>query len=110
MTASGGMMAGRSLWPMPMRLQAPSLRALFPPPPIMAKGQVTQIAYGNGVGTAYSCNDARGLLTRVLSTSMLDLTYARNAKGMITGITSADATKSDLRADFGPIFIRAWVS
>ncbi len=63
-----------------------------------AKGQVTQIAYGNGAATAYTYNDARGFLTRVLTTNgaatLQDLTYARNAKGMITAITSPDITKN----------------
>jgi YD repeat-containing protein len=49
-----------------------------------ARGQVTSITYGNGVTTTYGYNDARGFLTRVLSvncaTTLIDLTYARNAR------------------------------
>ncbi len=63
-----------------------------------AKGQTTSITYGNGVTSTYSYNDARGFLTRVLSTSgattLLDQNYARNAKGMITAVTSPDVGRS----------------
>ncbi|MDE2385444.1 MAG: VCBS repeat-containing protein [Alphaproteobacteria bacterium] len=63
-----------------------------------ARGQVTQIAYGNGTATSYSYNDARGFLTRVLTTqgaaTLQDLNYTRNAKGMISAITSPDVTRS----------------
>lgn len=63
-----------------------------------ARGQTTSITYGNGVSTAYSYNDARGFLTRVLSTTgattLIDQNYSRNAKGMITAITSPDAGRA----------------
>jgi RHS repeat-associated protein len=64
-----------------------------------AKGQTTSITYGNGVSSTYSYNDARGFLTRVLSTNgattLLDISYARNAKGMITATSSPiDASKN----------------
>ena len=46
----------------------------------------------------YTYNDARGFLTRVLTsngaTTLIDQTYARNNKGMITSITSPQSGKS----------------
>jgi RHS repeat-associated protein len=63
-----------------------------------ARRQTTSITYGNGVTSTYSYNDARGFLTRVLSTNgattLLDQNYARNAKGMITATTSPDQGRS----------------
>ena len=63
-----------------------------------ARGQTTGITYGNGVSTAFTYNDARGFLARILSTSgattHIDQTYARNNKGMITAITSPDASRA----------------
>jgi YD repeat-containing protein len=57
-----------------------------------ARGQTTSITYGDGTSTAFTYNDARDFLSRVLSTksatAQLDQTYARNAKGMVTSITS----------------------
>jgi RHS repeat-associated protein len=62
------------------------------------RGQATSITYGNGVNSTYSYNDARGFLTRVLSTNgattLLDQNYTRNAKGMITATTSPDVGRS----------------
>ena len=62
-----------------------------------ARGQVTSITYGNGVTTAFSYNDQRGFLTRVLSTNgattLIDQNYTRNSKGMVTDIVSPDATR-----------------
>jgi RHS repeat-associated protein len=63
-----------------------------------ARGQTTSITYGNGVTSTYSYTAARGFLTRVLSTNgavtLIDQTYTRNAKGMITAIASPDAGRS----------------
>jgi YD repeat-containing protein len=63
-----------------------------------ARGQTTSITYGNGVNTAYTYNDARGFLSRVLSSNggntLIDQTYTRNAKGLITAIASPDTTRS----------------
>lgn len=63
-----------------------------------ARGQTTSITYGNGATSIYSYNDQRGFLTRVLSsngaTTLIDQTYARNAKGMITAIASPQAGRS----------------
>jgi RHS repeat-associated protein len=63
-----------------------------------ARGQTTSITYGNGATSTYGYNDARGFLTRVLSvsgaTTLIDQTYARNAKGMITSIASPDVGRS----------------
>jgi YD repeat-containing protein len=63
-----------------------------------ARGQTTQITYGNGTTTTFTYNDQRGWLTRVLSqagaTLHLDQSYARNPKGLITGITSPQAGNS----------------
>ncbi len=62
------------------------------------RGQTTSITYGNGVTSTYSYNDARGFLTRVLSTNgattLIDQNYTRNAKGMITATTSPDVGRS----------------
>jgi RHS repeat-associated protein len=63
-----------------------------------ARGQTTAITYGNGATTTYSYNDARGLLTGVSvaqgASNLLSLTYTRNAKGLITAITSPVAANS----------------
>jgi RHS repeat-associated protein len=63
-----------------------------------ARGQTTSIAYGNGATSIYSYNLQRGWLDRVLSvngaTTLLDQTYTRNAKGMITATTSPDVGRS----------------
>ena len=63
-----------------------------------ARGQMAAVTYGNGVITTLSHNDQRGWLSGVLTTqgatTLLDLTYPRNGRGMITGITSPDATKT----------------
>jgi RHS repeat-associated protein len=57
-----------------------------------ARGQTTSITYGDGTTTAFSYNDARGSLTRVLSangaTLHLDQSYDRTGAGLITAITS----------------------
>jgi RHS repeat-associated protein len=59
-----------------------------------ARGQTTLITYGNGVSTTYAYNDQRGFLNSVTTknsaASLLDLSYARNAKGMITATTAAN--------------------
>ena len=48
--------------------------------------------YGDGTTTSFSYNDNRGFLSRVLTvkgaTVHLDQSYARNAKGLVTQITS----------------------
>jgi len=63
-----------------------------------ARGQTTSIAYGNGVSTSFTYNAARGWLDRVLTsngaTPLLDQTYTRNAKGLITAIVSPDASRA----------------
>ena len=63
-----------------------------------ARGQMAAVTYGNGVTTSNSYNAQRGWLSHVATTqgttTLLDLTYARNGRGMITGITSPDATKT----------------
>jgi YD repeat-containing protein len=59
-----------------------------------ARGQTTLITYGNGMSTTYAYNDQRGFLNSVTTkngaTSLLDLSYARNARGMITATTAAN--------------------
>jgi YD repeat-containing protein len=61
-----------------------------------ARGQPVTMTSGNGV--TYTYNNNRGFLTRILTqngaTTLLDQTYARNGKGMITGITSPDIGRS----------------
>ncbi|PZF75903.1 hypothetical protein DK847_14700, partial [Aestuariivirga litoralis] len=63
-----------------------------------ARGQTTAIAYGGGVATSFSYNDARGFLTRVLTQkngeTLLDLNYARNAVGQVTAISSPDPSRA----------------
>ncbi len=63
-----------------------------------ARGQTTEIAYGGGVTTSFSYNEARGFLDRVLTRrdgqTLLDLSYTRNAKGMVTAIASPDPTRA----------------
>jgi YD repeat-containing protein len=63
-----------------------------------ARGQATSISYGNGVTTAFTYNDQRGFLTRVLSTNgattLIDLTYGRGVRGRIGATTSPDASRS----------------
>ena len=63
-----------------------------------ARGQTTSITYGNGVTSTYSYSAARGFLTRVMSTNgavtLIDQTYNRNAKGLITSIASPDVGRS----------------
>ena len=53
-----------------------------------ARGQTTSITYGNGATSAYTYNDARGFLTRVLTangaTTLIDQTYARNPNVTVT--------------------------
>ena len=48
--------------------------------------------------STYTYNDARGFLTRVLTTkgatTLIDQTYARNPKGLITAITSPQGGRS----------------
>ena len=57
-----------------------------------ARGQTEAIAYGNGAATSFTYDSQRGWLTRVLTTKagtpLTDLGYARNARGMITAVTS----------------------
>ena len=57
-----------------------------------ARGQTETIAYGNGAATSFTYDSQRGWLTRVLTTKagtpLTDLGYARNARGMITAVTS----------------------
>ncbi len=57
-----------------------------------ARGQATAVTYGNGATAAYTYNAQRGWMMGVsavnLGLTQLSQTYARNQKGMITGITS----------------------
>ena len=59
-----------------------------------ARGQTSSITYGDGTTTAFTYNAARGWLQQVLATrdgvALLDQSYTRNDKGMITQITSPD--------------------
>ncbi|MEI7932103.1 MAG: toxin TcdB middle/N-terminal domain-containing protein, partial [Alphaproteobacteria bacterium] len=63
-----------------------------------ARGQTTAIAYGGGVTTSYSYNDLRGFLSRVLTQkdgqTLLDQSYSRNARGLVTAISSPDPTRA----------------
>jgi RHS repeat-associated protein len=63
-----------------------------------ARGQMTAMVNGNGVATTYTYNAQRGFLSRIQTlngaTNLLDLTYARNNKGLITGVTSPDLGRS----------------
>ena len=63
-----------------------------------ARGQTTSIAYGGGTSTSFSYNDQRGFLTRVFTQkdgqTLLDLSYSRNAKGLITAIASPDPSRA----------------
>jgi YD repeat-containing protein len=63
-----------------------------------ARGQPLTMTSGNGVTSTYTYNDQRGFLSRILTqngaTTLLDQTYARNGKGMITGITSPDVGRT----------------
>ena len=63
-----------------------------------ARGQTTTIAYGNGATSPYSYNEQRGFLNRVLTvngaTMLIDQSYTRNAKGMITVITRTCPVRS----------------
>ncbi|MCA3562703.1 MAG: hypothetical protein IOC82_16990, partial [Aestuariivirga sp.] len=63
-----------------------------------ARGQTTAIAYGGGVATGFSYNDARGFLARVLTQkngqTALDLSYTRDARGLVTRIDSPDPTRA----------------
>jgi RHS repeat-associated protein len=59
-----------------------------------ARGQTTSITYGDGTNTQFTYNDQRGFLSRVLTSqgasTLLDMTYVRNGKGMVDRITSPD--------------------
>jgi RHS repeat-associated protein len=63
-----------------------------------ARGQTTSIAYGGGVSTEFGYNDARGFLSRVVTRkggqTVMDLSYTRDARGLVTGIASPDPTRS----------------
>lgn len=63
-----------------------------------ARGQTTWIGYGGGVSTSLTYNDQRGFLSRVLSQqngqALLDLRYTRNAKGLVTAISSPEPGRS----------------
>ena len=56
-----------------------------------ARGQTSSITYGDGTTTAFTYNAGRGWLQQVRTTRagevLLDQSYTRNAKGMITQIT-----------------------
>ena len=58
------------------------------------RGQTTLIEYGDGTTTTFTYNAARGWLERVKTMRgtevLLDQSYARNDKGMITAIASPD--------------------
>lgn len=63
-----------------------------------ARGQTTAITYGAGAATLFTYNDARGFLSRVLSKkdgqTLLDLSYARDARGLVTAVSSPDPTRA----------------
>ncbi len=63
-----------------------------------ARGQRLSVTTGNGVATAYTYNNQRGFLNRILTTqgatALLDLTYSRNARGMVTGVASPDSLQA----------------
>jgi YD repeat-containing protein len=58
-----------------------------------ARGQTTAITYGNGVTSTYTYNPARGWLNQVKAVNgaapLLEQSYTRNARGMITQISAA---------------------
>ncbi len=58
-----------------------------------ARGQTTAITYGNGVTSTYTYNPARGWLNQVKAVNgaapLLEQSYTRNPRGMITSITAA---------------------
>jgi RHS repeat-associated protein len=57
-----------------------------------ARGQATNVTYGNGATAAYTYNAARGWMEGVTAVNagitQLSQTYSRNQKGMITGLAS----------------------
>ncbi len=57
-----------------------------------ARGSATSVTYGNGAVATYAYNHQRGWMESVsavnLGLTQLQQSYTRNAKGMITGITS----------------------
>jgi RHS repeat-associated protein len=63
-----------------------------------ARGQATAVTYGNGAVATYSYNDQRGFLSGVSvaqgANNLLSLTYTRNAKGLISAITSPVAANN----------------
>ena len=63
-----------------------------------ARGQTEKITYGNGVVSDFDYNADRGWLNSVKTAKAginhLDQTYVRNARGMITAITSPDAASA----------------
>jgi RHS repeat-associated protein len=60
-----------------------------------ARGQTSEITYGDGTKTTFSYNDQRGFLTRVSSAKgtivHLDQSYTRTDKGLITSINDPQA-------------------
>ncbi|MCZ8182435.1 MAG: FG-GAP-like repeat-containing protein [Beijerinckiaceae bacterium] len=63
-----------------------------------ARGQVTSIAYANGVTTTYTYNDARGWLNTVSTSGPSGIlsawTYTRDPAGKIVGISSPNTGES----------------
>lgn len=63
-----------------------------------ARGQTTSITYGGGISTSFGYNDARGFLTRVQTRkdgqALLDLSYTRDARGLVTAISSPDPSRA----------------
>jgi YD repeat-containing protein len=63
-----------------------------------ARGQATSVTYGNGVVASYVYDAGRGWLTssKVLQGAnlLLEQSYTRNPRGMITSITSPDPARS----------------
>jgi len=57
------------------------------------RDQLTSIAYGNGVTTTYTLNALRGWIDRIQTkkdaqTTLLDLTYSRDATGKVNGMNA----------------------
>jgi len=63
-----------------------------------ARGQMTSATYGDGTTTTWTYDTNRGWLTEVKTlsgtTSLMDETYARNDKGLITGLTALTTSRS----------------
>jgi YD repeat-containing protein len=71
-----------------------------------ARGQVSKLTSGNNVTSWFTYNEQRGVLNGLetrdgqggAASLLLGLTYARNAAGMITGVTAAGGTTAQNNA------------